>query len=45
MFGVEGKNMALQPKLTGMAKNMDKLFDMVGGIFKGKIIRFSHQMI
>ena len=38
-------NRALQLELIGMLNSIDGLFDMVGGIFRTKIIRCLHQVI
>ena len=38
-------NRALQPDLTGLLKSVDGLFDMVGRVFRTKIIRCLHQVI
>lgn len=38
-------NGALQLELTGVSKNVDGLFDMVGRVFSTKIIRYFHQVI
>ncbi len=38
-------NQAVQLDLTGLLKSVDRLIDMVGSVFRTKVIRYFHQVI
>ena len=38
-------NYAVQLDLTGLLKGFDRLIDMVGSVFRTKVIRYFHQVI
>ena len=38
-------NQAVQLDLTGLLKSVDRLIDMVGSVFRTKVIRYFHQGI
>ena len=38
-------NWAVQLDLTGLLKSVDRLIDMVGSVFRTKVIRYFHQVI
>lgn len=38
-------NQAVQLNLTGLLKSVDRLIDMVGSVFRTKVIRYFHQVI
>ena len=38
-------NQAVQLDLTGLLKGVDRLIDMVGSVFRTKVIRYFHQVI
>ena len=35
----------MQPDLTGLLKSIDRLIDLVGSVFRTKVIRYFHQVI
>ena len=39
------KNQVVQLDLTGLLKRVDRLIDMVGSVFRTKVIRYFHQVI
>ena len=39
------KNQVVQLDLTGLLKSIDRLIDMVGSVFRTKVIRYFHQVI
>ena len=39
------KNQVGQLDLTGLLKSIDRLIDMVGSVFRTKVIRYFHQVI
>ena len=38
-------NQAVQLDLTGLLKSVDRLIDMVGSVFRTKVIQYFHQVI